>query len=97
WRLRFGLEEDFDLDGGVAREGVDADGGAGVLAGVAEDLLQQLAGGVGDLGLVGKGRVAADESAEAYHAGDRVNSAGNRLHGGDSIDDALPRRGPGVF
>src|SRR3954452_7199992 len=59
------LEDDLDLDGRVARQGVHADGGAGVLAGVAEQLLQELAGGVGDLGLIGEARLAVHERADA--------------------------------
>src|SRR3954469_14256443 len=58
-------EGELDLDRGVEGERVDADGGADVLAGIAEELEEEHAGPVGDLGLVGEGRVAGDERADA--------------------------------
>src|SRR6476469_9577932 len=58
---------DLDLDGGVEREHRDTDGGAGVDAGVAEGLAEQLAGAVDDTGLTGEGGVARDEPDHLDH------------------------------
>src|SRR5689334_717296 len=69
----FGDEEgELDLDRGVGRQRVDADGGADVFAGLNEELEEDLAGPVGDLRLGGEGRVAGDERPDAEHAGDLV-------------------------
>src|SRR6478609_1331008 len=46
--------QDLHLDGGVERQRRDSDRGAGVDAGVAEDLAEQLGGTVGDAGLAGE-------------------------------------------
>ncbi len=56
------LDDEFDLDRGVEGEDRDADGAAGVLAGLTEDGAEQLRGAVGDLGLAGEVRGRGDES-----------------------------------
>ena len=59
-----------DLDGGVHRQGRHADGGAGVAALVAENLDEEVRGTVGDLVLLGEGRIAGDEDGDLQQAAD---------------------------
>src|SRR5258708_4243038 len=74
-------EDEFDLDGGVEGKGVDADGGANVLAGFTEELEKELAGAVGNLGLLGERDVAIHECADA---GDAVEAVEDVIaEGGD--------------
>ena len=58
------LDDHLDLDRGVERQHRDADRGAGVPAGVAEDLADQLGGAVGDPRLPGEVRGGGDEDDE---------------------------------
>src|SRR5438270_11567328 len=75
-------EDELDLHAGVEREGVHADGRTHVPAGVAEELHEELAGGVGDGRLLGKARVAADERADAQDTGEAVQDVvAERPHG----------------
>ena len=62
----FCFKNELDLHRRVARERVRANCGAGVLAGLAEQLHEKLAGRVGDAGLIGEARVAVDERADAH-------------------------------
>src|SRR4051812_42373893 len=81
-------EGELHLDCRVEGERVDADGGADVLAGVAEELEEEFAGAVGDLRLGGKGRIAGDERPDAEDAGELVEGD-DRGGGGEAVDDAL--------
>src|SRR5258705_11862463 len=78
----FDYKDELNFDRRVERERVDADGGADVLAGVAEQLEQELAGAVGDLWLGGEVRVAGNERADAE---DPAHLA-ERHYGGDGCD-----------
>jgi hypothetical protein len=93
-----GFENHVEFDDGVEGKGVDADGGAGVFAGFAEEAMEELAGAVGDYGLFGEIVGGLDEDAESDDAGD-FGEIAVEFGGGDGegVDDALGGGGLGEF
>src|SRR5690606_3255882 len=91
---RFGasgdLGDQFDLDGDVARQDGDADGAAGVPAGVPEDLHQQVARPVHHRGLAVEVRCAGDEPDDL----DDPDHAGQLAHLGLQRRDRVQRADP---
>lgn len=85
----FDLEEELDLDWRAEGEVDGADGGTGVTAGFAEDLLHEFARGVGDLGLGVKAGFAGDKDAEADDALDGVEIAHDGAQSGEAVEGAL--------
>ena len=75
-RVQAGLHRDdrIDLDRGAERQHRHADRAAGVAAGLAEHLLHQLGGAVGDLGLIGEAAGAVHEHAELHDPLDPVEA-----------------------
>src|SRR5690606_32719009 len=78
-RLSADLRRQFDLHRRVQRQRVDAHGRAGVLAGLAEDLGQQVARAVGDLRLAPEAAVALHEHPQAHDAHEAIPVAADRL------------------
>ena len=60
-----------------------------MLAALAEDLEEEFAGAVGDLGLGGEGGVGVDECADAKAAGEFVDRALDSFDGAQGVDYAL--------
>src|SRR5689334_7364784 len=58
---------------------------------IAEKFDQEFTGPVRDGGLFGEADVAADERADANHAGELVERAGQRSNSRQRVDRALPR------
>ena len=71
-RLLADLEYEFDLDGDAGGQLGDADRGASVLAGLAEDIDKQLRGAVDDSGVFDEAGDAGHESANADRPRDSV-------------------------
>ena len=69
------LDDGVHLDGEAERQLVDADGGAGVAAGVAEDLDHQVRAAVDDARDGGEVGAGLDEAAELHDADDAVEVA----------------------
>lgn len=90
-------EDEFDFDAGVQRKGVDADGGADVLASVAEEFQEKFTGPVGDLRLLGEIAVGADKRADAEAAGEFVDGAFDGFDGAKGVDHALAGGEFGLF
>src|SRR5690606_6950428 len=92
------LDDGVDLDGEAEGEAVDADGGAGVAALVAEDLDHQVRAAVDDGGDGLEVAGGLDEAAQLDHADDALEVAveGGR-HLGQQVDAAHARRGLGLF
>ena len=88
--LRFHGKGDVDLDGRVQRQLGDADGGTGVDAGIAEDLLEEAAGAVGDQMLVGEALCRGDVDHHLEDALDVVDAAGGVRGDGDRVQRAKP-------
>lgn len=81
------LEHRINLHRDIERQRGGADGEAGVLAAVAEDGDDQVAGAVDDLGLVGEVRHRVDETAELDAARHTVEvAAARRLELGQDVD-----------
>ena len=78
--------QDLDLDGRGERERSAAYCRACVAAVLAEDLLEEFACAVSDLGVVGKVRCARDEDAHAHDAGDVVQPAGVLMQSRQAVD-----------
>ena len=75
-----------DFDGGIARQGGDADGGAGVAALVAEGRDHQVGRAVEHLRSVEEVGRRIDEAAEPHHAHHLVEIADGGLHLGEDVD-----------
>ena len=100
--MKDGSVADFDygvnLDAGVHGQGGGADGKAGVLAVVAENFDDDIAGAVDDLGLVGEFRRAIDEAAEFDETDNPVEIAfQRRARLGDDVERHNPGAGLTVF
>ena len=89
-------ERELDFNRGVERERGNADGGAGVFAGVAEDIDEEVAGAVDDLRLLAETRRARDEAADAHDGADTVEGAVLALQGRQGVYGALARAFGGV-
>src|SRR5580704_16959561 len=87
------LEQAFDLDRGIRRQGSDADGGGGVPPLVAEHLHHQIGGAVHHFRPVDEIRRRIDEAAEPYHAHHLVEIAEGGLDLRQKIDGAAARGG----
>jgi uncharacterized membrane protein len=84
------FENEIHFNGGIEREAIGSDGGAGVLAGVAEDGDEEFTGAVGDFGLVGKVVVGLNENTDADHADEPVPVAGEFAAGdGQAVGGTL--------
>ena len=84
------LEEEFGFYRCVEGEGVGADGGADVAAGVAHQLLEEFAGAVGYFGVVFEVWVGLDEDADADDAREAGPVAVEFCGGdGEGVDGAL--------
>ena len=82
--------DEFEFDGGVEGEGVGADGGAGVFAGVAEDGGEEFGGAVGDFGLGVEAGGGLDEDGEAEDLADFVDVAlAGVAEDGEGVDGAV--------
>src|SRR6478672_11020964 len=81
-------DDDLHLDGGVQRQHGHTDSGAGVDAGVAEGLAEQLAGTVDDARLASEGGVAGDEPDHLDHLGHPVEVAHHGLDRRDGVERA---------
>jgi hypothetical protein len=89
---------EFEFDGGVEGEGVGADGGAGVFAGVAEDGGEEFGSAVGDFGLGVEAVGALDEDGEAEDLADLVDVAlAGVAEDGEGVEGAEAGGGGGLF
>src|SRR5690606_34193708 len=84
------LDDHLHFDRDVQRQGGDPDRAAGVHAGLAEHLADQLAGAVDHLRLAGERRVAGDEPDELDHPAHRGQLADLGLDRGDPVQRADP-------
>jgi len=72
-----------EFDEGVAREGADADGGADVAAGFAEELDEEVGSTVDDGGGVGEAGSGVDVAIDGEDFGDVVDGAVEATGSGD--------------
>src|SRR5690606_20315339 len=89
----FDLEDAVDLDRDAEGQRFGADGHAGVLAGLAEDLGHQIRGAVDHPRLFREVGGAVDQPEQLDHTGHAVESSGNRvLDLGQDLERGLARR-----
>ena len=91
------LDDEADFDGGVEGEGGRAEGDAGVFAGFAEDLEEEVGGAVDDLGVIGKIGGGIDEALEVHDPADLVEGADFLADDGEAVEDDVFGGGGGTL
>ena len=96
YRVTANFGREFDLNGGVERQLIDADGGANVLAGLTKNLHHQIARAVGDLRLVGETRRTVNINGKPNNSGNTINTAGRLRGNGEGVQTALSGSARGI-
>src|SRR4051794_4449970 len=86
--LFFDFEGRFDLHRNLAGKSDEADGGAGVVALVSEDLNEEIGAAVYDFWLIAELRVGIHHAEHFDDLGDIIETANRRFDGGENLQSS---------